>query len=185
MNDDDRFIEQTLSGDSAAFGYLVQKYQDRLFNTLAHIVGCTEEAQDVAQETFLIAFRKLETFKRRSSLYTWLYRIAMNKWISNCRRNREKNTGPHGLSGGHEPIDSSDSAQSQMERSERITQIRNAILNLEDRHRSVLVLKDIDGCCYEEIAEILQVPIGTVRSRLHRARMQLRLKLSQVLQESG
>ena len=185
VNDDERLIEQTLLGDADAFGRLVQKYQDRLFNTLVHIVGCAEEAQDVAQETFLVAFRKIGSFQGKSSLYTWLYRIAMNKWISNRRRVREKNAPADGFLGGNEPVDRSESAQNQMERTEQIAQIRNAIGDLDDQHRTILVLKDIDGLCYEEISGVLEIPIGTVRSRLHRARIQLKLKLGQVLQGNG
>lgn len=185
MNDDVRLIEKTLLGDSDAFGQLVQKYQDRLYNTLVHIIGCADEAQDVTQDTFFAAFRKLSSFKRESGLYTWLYRIAMNKWISNRRRSREKNIASQGFLVGSEPIDATDSAHHQMERIEQIMQIRGAILDLDEQHRAILVLKDIEGCCYEEISRILQIPLGTVRSRLHRARLQLRLRLSQVLQENG
>ena len=82
MNEDAQLIDETLAGNTSAFGLLVQKYQDRLFNTLVHVTGCHEEAEDVAQETFVQAYVKLRTFERRASVYTWMYRIAFNLWIT-------------------------------------------------------------------------------------------------------
>jgi RNA polymerase sigma-70 factor (ECF subfamily) len=185
VNEDDRLIDLTLAGDSAAFGQIVLKYQDRLFNTLVHVVGCAEEAQDVAQEAFVLAFQKLKSFQRKSGLYTWLYRIAMNTWISRNRRMRPKvSVDAVRESSGSEPEDPTESPEEGIEREERIEQIRIAISELSDEHRGVLVLRDIDGCCYEEIAEMLDIPVGTVRSRLHRARMDLKTKLSDVLHEN-
>ena len=182
--EDDRFIEATLAGDTAAFGALVQKYQDRLFNTLVHVVGCAEEAQDVAQETFILAFQKLNSFQKRSSLYTWLYRIAMNTWISRKRRIKPQVSVDVARESGAEPVDQTASPTANLERNERVGQVRKAIGELNDEHRGVLVLRDIEGCGYDQISEILDIPIGTVRSRLHRARMHLKMRLGQVLQEN-
>ncbi len=84
LTTDSQHIDAALSGDASAFGLLVTKYQDRLFNTLYRITGCREEAEDVVQESFVQAFVKLDSFKRKSAFYTWLYRIAFN--ISFCRR---------------------------------------------------------------------------------------------------
>ncbi len=182
MNDDAALIEATLAGDSAAFGLLVQKYQNRLFNTMVHAVGSFEDARDVVQEAFVQAFLKLGSFQRQSGFYTWLYRIAFNVAASQRRRQKP------GLSmeqvqhhTGHEPIDEEDSPAQRVEQQERSRQVWQAMATLSDEHRAVLVLREIDGCCYETIAEVLNVPIGTVRSRLHRARLQLREQLKAVL----
>lgn len=185
VNDDDRLIDLTIAGDSAAFGQIVLKYQDRLCNTLVHVVGCAEEAQDVAQEAFVLAYQKLKSFKRKSGLYTWLYRIAMNTWISRNRRMRPRiSVDAVRESSGSDPEDPTETPQEGIEREEQIEQIRAAIAELNDEHREVLVLRDIDGCCYDEIAIMLDIPVGTVRSRLHRARMDLKTKLGGVLHEN-
>jgi RNA polymerase sigma-70 factor (ECF subfamily) len=185
VKDDEHFIELTLSGDTAAFGHLVQKYQDRLYNTLVHVCGCANEAEEVAQDAFVIAFQRLSTFQRRSTLYTWLYRIAMNNWISKRRLHRSHlSVDAVRDATGQEPIDSAETPAETLERVERLDQIRSAIDELNDEHRGVLVLRDIEGCCYEQISEILSIPIGTVRSRLHRARMHLKMRLAEVLHEN-
>ena len=182
MNDDARLIDQTLAGHSAAFGQLVQKYQDRLYNTVVHVAGNAEDAQDVVQEAFVQAFLKLDTFQRSSAFYTWLYRIAFNVAFSQRRRRRPMLSVEHAQEvSGLEPVDNGDDPPERAERNERCRQVREAIEQLSEEHRMVLVLREIDGCCYETIAEILELPIGTVRSRLHRGRLQLREQLREVL----
>lgn len=184
MNQEDaQFIDEALTGNSAAFGQLVCKYQDRLYNAVVHIAGSPEEAHDVVQDAFVQAFVKLETFKRRSAFYTWLYRIAFN--VSVSRRRRHKKT----LSveqtretSGEEPVDNA-APNDRIEQLERAEQVRRALAMLSEEHRRVLVLREIEGFDYETIAETLDLAVGTVRSRLHRARMQLREQLAEVLQE--
>jgi RNA polymerase sigma-70 factor (ECF subfamily) len=184
VNDDAVLIDEALAGNSAAFGRLVTRYQDRLYNTLVHVVGSAEEAYDVAQDAFVQAFLKLGTFHRDSAFYTWLYRIGFNLAVS--RRRRQKPTTSIEQSReltGCEPVSRDDSPTERLDRDERVAQVRAAIANLSEEFRGVLVLREIDGCCYETIAEILDLPIGTVRSRLHRARLELREQLKEVLQE--
>ena len=182
MNDDARLIEQTLSGRSTAFGQLVQKYQDRLYNTMAHVVGVGEDALDVVQEAFIQAFIKLESFEQSSAFYTWLYRIAFNVAASQRRQKRLAVSLDQARDLlNQEPVDDAMGPSQQAELEERLRQIRDALAMLSDEHRSVLVLREIDGCCYETIADVLSLPIGTVRSRLHRARLQLREQLKEVL----
>jgi len=187
LNDDDRLISATLAGDAAAFGQLVCKYQDRLYNTLAHIVGSAEDAQDLVQEAFLQAFTKLETFRGRSAFYTWLYRIAFNLAISHKRRRRPAiSVEQEREQCGHEPIDNQQRPEDGLLQKERADLVRDGLAALKEEHRTILVLREMEGCCYESIADILEMPVGTVRSRLHRARSQLREQLQQVLQaESG
>ncbi len=184
MKEDGLLIDETLAGNNAAFGQLVQKYQDRLFNTLVHVTGCPEEAEDVAQETFVQAFLKLNTFQRRASVYTWVYRIAFNRWISRRRRKRpEVSVEQSREMVGDEPTDDSEEPLERLEREERAHQIQLAISELSDEHRLIVVLREMEGCDYESIAEILELPVGTVRSRLHRARIHLKQRLKTVLSE--
>ncbi len=184
MNDDALLIDETLGGKSQAFGELVQKYQDRLYNTVLHVVGTPHDARDVVQDAFVQAFVKLETFQHASAFYTWLYRIAFNIAISHRRRRRPTTSIEWNReTTGQEPVASGADAHQQLEQAERCEQVQQAIAQLSEEHRAVLVLREIDGCCYETIAEILELPIGTVRSRLHRARLQLRDILIEVLQQ--
>ena len=182
MNDDAQLIAQTLAGQSAAFGQLVLKYQDRLYNTVFHALGNAEDARDVVQDAFVRAFLKLETFQQASAFYTWLYRIAFNVAASHCRRRHATcSVEQIRATDGSEPLDDADAPSEQLEQAERCRQVRQAIAALQEEYRVVLVLREIDGCCYETIAEILDLPVGTVRSRLHRARLQLREQLKEVL----
>lgn len=184
--DDSVLIQKCVRGDRAAFGLLVRRYQDRLFNTVVRILGNADDAADIVQESFLHAFVKLDAFKGDARFFTWLYRIAVNASISLKRKQRVVlSTDSHDLLPRlQESIDQSESSrpESVLERRERIAQLETALNLLTPDHRAVLVLKEIEGCNYESIAEILRVPVGTVRSRLHRARLELR---DQLLKESA
>lgn len=186
MSDDSQLIDETLNGRSAAFGQLVQKYQDRLYNTVVHVVDSREDAMDVVQEAFVQAFVKLDSFERSSAFYTWLYRIAFNAAASHRRRKKQVLSVDQARQDtGIEPIDGQLGPGERIELDERCQQVQEAIAGLSEEHRSVLVLREIDGCCYETIAEILRLPVGTVRSRLHRARLQLRSQLKELLTIDG
>ena len=180
--DDDQLIEAALAGNSAAFGDLVRKYQDRLYTTMTHVLGSSEDAKDVVQDAFVKAFVKLESFQRASGFYTWLYRIAFNTAISRQRRRRPTQSVDLRQDCGQEPLDPGAAPGERLEREELAKQVRGALETLSDEHRTVLVLRDIDGCDYDAMANILDIPVGTVRSRLHRARLQLRDQLKKVLQ---
>lgn len=182
MNDDAQLIHECLSGKSAAFGQLVLKYQDRLYNTLLHVSASPEDARDVVQDAFVQAFVNLDSFHQSSAFYTWLYRIAFNVAASRNRRRRPTASVEQlRESGGQEPVDGHSGPGDRLEQAERARQVQQALGSLTEEHRVVLVLREIDGCCYETIAEILELPVGTVRSRLHRARLQLREELKEVL----
>jgi RNA polymerase sigma-70 factor (ECF subfamily) len=176
-NDDHRLIAECLKGHTAAFGQLVRCYQDRLFNTVYRMVDNAEDAQDVVQEAFLHAYQSLESFKGDSLFFTWLYRIAVNTAISFKRKKRVmvRIDGPGG-DAVIEPLDPSELARPghALEQAEQEQRIQKALTRLSPEHRAVLVLKDMEGQKYEEMAEALGVPIGTIRSRLHRARLELR-----------
>ena len=186
MSDDAQLIEQALGGQSEAFGQLVLKYQDRLFNTVFHVVGHAEDARDIVQEAFVQAFLKLDTFRRHSAFYTWLYRIAFNAAMTSRRKRRPTLSVDRAKENGNvEPADDADDPAESLERKERCRQVRHAIGQMPEEYRAVLVLREIDGCCYETIAEVLDLPVGTVRSRLHRGRMQLRDQLKEMLAGEG
>jgi len=182
--DDARLIDLVLRGDSAAFSLLVRRYQDRLFTALVHIASSRDEAEDVAQEAFIQAYLKLASFERQSSFYTWLYRIAFNTAISRRRRKRVETSIEQSKEAvGDEPADRGEKPHDRLMREERVDLIRRALGELSEEHRAILVLREMEGCDYEEIAEILDLPVGTVRSRLHRARLQLKEQLTGVLDE--
>ena len=181
MNDDAQRIAHALAGSGAAFGELVEEYQDRLYNTLLHVVGNAEDARDVAQEAFVQAFLKLPSFRGQSGFYTWLYRIAVNAAATFRRRQGVMRSAERARREDDRPPAVGDDPASRLDRDERCRQVRRAIARLGDEFRTALVLREIDGCDYETIARILDLPIGTVRSRLHRARLQLREELKEIL----
>jgi RNA polymerase sigma-70 factor (ECF subfamily) len=176
--DDHPLILACLQGDTTAFGVLVRRYQDRLYNTVYRLVESAEDAQDVVQDAFLNAYQSLDGFKGDSQFFTWLYRIAVNSAIS-LKRKRRIVLSIDGARNGQatiEPQDPSDLTRPgyQLEQQEQERRIQQALARLSPEHRAVLVMKDMEGQKYEAMAEVLQVPIGTVRSRLHRARLELR-----------
>lgn len=182
MNDDApsdaRLVEAALAGDADAFGDLVTRYQHRLYNALVRIGGSPEDAADAAQDAFIQAYKKLESFRGESKFYTWLCRIAMNMAFSRRRRRRPTASLDEAKDrAGEEPADNHATPMDGAVRNEEIQQVQTALANLGDQHSKILVLREIEGCSYETIADILKLPVGTVRSRLFRARMQLREKL--------
>lgn len=181
---DAQLIDDALAGNSAAFGQLVREYQDRLFNTMCHLLGCPEEAEDVVQDAMVQAYVKLDTFKRKSAFYTWLYRIAFNLAMSGQRRKRPTiSVDQAAEQTGFEPADSGEGPDEPLERSERVAQVQAALATLDEDQRAILVLREMEGCHYDAIGDILSLPIGTVRSRLHRARIQLKQRLEQTVED--
>ena len=174
-----------------AFGSLIAKYQDRLFNAILRICGDREEAADLCQEAFVRVLQRLATFRGQSQFYTWLFRIAMNLTISRRRRNSrvrftslsndpELGDGQMaqavaGLSRG--PADPA----RQVSDGEVHRRVLEAMDALDDEYRVAIVLRDIEDMDYDQIAAVLAVPVGTVKSRLHRARCMLREKLSSIV----
>jgi RNA polymerase sigma-70 factor (ECF subfamily) len=185
-HDDKCLIEACRAGNTEAFGILVSRYQDRLYPTVFRLTGCAEEAHDLLQDAFLRAFEKLERFQGESSFYTWVYRIAVNLALSGRRRRRPTLRLNHDGGGGaldpaYDPAESDPSAP--LERAERDRLIQDALNSLAPDHRAVVVMKEFDGLHYEEIGTMLGIPVGTVRSRLHRARCELRDRLRVLVDE--
>lgn len=185
--DDHELVDAVVAGNGAAFAVLVDRYQDRLYNTVYRLVGSAEDARDLLQDTFVKAYENLETFRGTSSLYTWLFRIAVNTSLSHRRKRKwarrtvplapdDDRPGAEGWpdASAPDPADATLSAEAE-------AVVQRALDALDEEHRTVIVLRDIQHCDYHEIAQILDVPTGTVKSRLHRARMTLREKLSPFL----
>jgi RNA polymerase sigma-70 factor (ECF subfamily) len=179
---DRELIRASLDGQPAAFGQLVLKYQDRLFNSLYRLLGSAEDARDVTQDAFVQAFLKLETFRGSAAFYTWLYRIGFNLAMSHARgRRATQSLDQAKLDRGREPVDGRPLPEVDFDREERIKLVHAAIGKLALEYRQIIVLREIDDCSYEQMAEILELPIGTVRSRLFRARLALRDQLTPLL----
>ncbi len=185
--EDQALIDECLEGRADAFGELVVRYQDRLYNTLVGVLGSSHDARDVAQDAFVHAFRKLDTFQGRSAFYSWLFRIAMNAAISRKRKTKRIRGSLDAAreDKGFEVEDEHRDVRPEqpLELDEQRQQVRHALEQLSEEYRTVLVLKEIEGMKYEEIAEIVGCPIGTVRSRIHRARGELREKLRLLMTE--
>jgi len=186
--EENALIDCIIGGESPKFELLVQSYDRKVFGTMLTILGNRQDAEDVTQETFLTAFRKLNQFQRRSSFYTWLYRIAYNLAIDLQRRRGR--TAKQVVSSAaalnsfethlYDPPDRHDSPSDIAIAQETVEQVRRGLGRLDSERRSIIVMRDIDGMDYSEIAAVLDLPIGTVRSRLHRARLELRDILNSV-----
>ncbi len=182
--DDLSLIAECRSGRTDAFGSLVERYQDRLYPTALRLTGAVEDALDLLQDTFLRAFQKLGGFHGDSSFYTWVYRIMVNLALTG-RRRRLPRRFRAGLAGDSPDLSESSDPAAPLERAEREALVQGALGRLAVDHRVVVVMKEFDGLRYEEIADALGVPVGTVRSRLHRARCELKSMLRTALEPSG
>lgn len=185
--DESNLLKAFQRGNVEAFGVLVHRYQDRLYTALTRFLDSRDDALDVLQETFLSAFANAGNFKGNSRFYTWIYRIGMNHAIDLHRRKKPRTT--LSIYQGDQPEFADPREEGgpdqQMIREEERQLIRKALQILSAEHRTVIVMKEIDDMRYEEIAEVLEVPVGTVRSRLHRARSELKLVLEKLQAASG
>jgi RNA polymerase sigma-70 factor (ECF subfamily) len=179
------------TGDPVAFARLVELHEGMVFNLAARLLGDPEEARDAAQEVFLQVYRMLGRFEGRSSLKTWIYRIAVNQCHNRRRfwhrRHRDREQAfDEGLS-ARDAVSaaSGPSPYEEALRRERARRVQQALLQLSFEHRSVLVLRDVEGLTCEEVAGALGVPEGTVKSRLSRARDAMRARLRGSVEEGG
>ncbi len=189
--DDVQLVKRCQRGDRWAFDELVARYQNRVFNLAYRILGDYEEANDLAQEAFIKVYKKIKSFRREASFYTWLYRLATNlcrnklrQWQSEKRFQTVSLQNPIGQEGKeviHSLADSDPGPDKISERREMNALVQKAINSLEEEHRMVIVLRDIQGLAYEEIARIVDCPEGTVKSRLYRARNTLKERLKDVI----
>lgn len=181
--DEALFVGELQAGSEQAFGYLLAVYQNPVFNLILHIIEDPSDAPDVLQEVFVKVFRKISQFQGDSSLKTWIYKIAVHE-ASNHRRGwlRRLRREPFSLDDEllKVSIDRStgDTPYEAFEKGERQELVRRALLSLATPYRTVVVLREIEEMSYEEIAQVLGVAEGTVKSRLQRGRELLRRKLA-------
>jgi RNA polymerase sigma-70 factor (ECF subfamily) len=176
--DDAELIQRTLDGDTRAFDALVQKYQERLYRAMHVIAHHREDAKDAVQEAFLQAFVKLGTFRLHCGFYTWIYRIAVNFVLQTRRRRPAVPLEVVYSAGGHTPRFYALPPEDQVQRDEERGRVKTAIDTLSHEHRTIVELHWFDGQSYETVARHLGIPLGTVRSRLHRAREHVREQLA-------
>jgi RNA polymerase sigma-70 factor (ECF subfamily) len=185
---EDQFLERLRRGDAMAYERLVAEQSNDVYALLYRLTSDPEEARDLTQETFLRAFQSIERFRGDASLKTWIYRIAINqarnRWRWWRRRRRDVTVSLDATDEQHErplattlPSDNSPSPEQQTLARERETQLRDALCGLGRAYREAVILRDVEGFSYEEIAQTLQISIGTVKSRISRGRLELRRQL--------
>jgi RNA polymerase sigma-70 factor (ECF subfamily) len=180
MRDDEAaLVERLRAGDEDAAREFVDAHRDRIITVVARVAGAGADAEDLAQEAFLKAFGAIGRFDGRSALFTWLYRIAVNTARDDvARRRRRPAASLDGADGARvDPPDPTESPGQSLERHERAALVRAALERLPEPFRSTLILREMEGHSYEEVATILGVSIGTVESRIFRARCKLRALL--------
>jgi RNA polymerase sigma-70 factor (ECF subfamily) len=177
---DDRHLIDLFKRDpDTAFKRIVEEYQDRIFNLCVFMLHSREDAQEAAQDTFIKAYRSLEKFTPQASLYTWLYRISINTCIDYTRKYRARFINDEDVIA---EIASPEPSPEKVSQSREVTAvIRKALESLAPDFRAIIVLKELEGLSYEEISEVLQISMGTVKSRISRARDALRQLLSDKL----
>ncbi len=179
---DGPLVVRAAAGDAGAFRMLVERHERRIVALLHRLCGCPEQALDLAQETFLSAHRHLGSFRHESRFSTWLHAIAVNHARAAGRRRRPTASLQMVAADGRpliaEPAADLPPVSAGLEREELARRIATALDRLDARYREVVVLADMQDASYEEIAETLDIPVGTVRSRLHRGRTELRALLS-------
>jgi len=174
--DDNDHIENFRKGDVSAFESLVLKYQDRIYTLCRYLLENPQDADDAAQDTFLKACQGLDRFKPEASFYTWLYRIAVNTCLDQRRKTSLRRN--IFIAGGSDFLDTAPSQapspESGYEAKQSMDSLRTALNRLSGKLRAPLVLKEVEELSYEEIAAVLDVSVGTVKSRISRAREELR-----------
>jgi RNA polymerase sigma factor (sigma-70 family) len=181
-------VHRARAGDMSAYDDLVRRYQERIYATIYHMTSNHEDASDLAQESFIKAFQALKSFKGGSSFYTWVYRIAVNKTINFLKQRRNRahmSLNDLDFNAEHDPdlvaLISDKTPRRDVALSELQEKLNEAMQKLSDQHRLVVSLHDVQGLSHEEIAQIMDCNIGTVRSRLFYARQQLQAYLSDYL----
>lgn len=187
---DQQLVQRVQAGDKAAFDLLVRKYQHRVLKLVSRFVSDAAEAEDVAQEAFLKAYRALASFRGESAFYTWLYRIAINTaknaLVSNRRRpvDFDLDLQDPEQYDRHARLKEGDTPEGVLLTEEIRSVVEKAMEQLPEDLRTAIVLRELEGLSYEEIAEAMDCPVGTVRSRIFRAREAIDRKLKPLLDET-
>ena len=192
MDTDAAMVEAVQAGDATAYRGLVEKYQDRVYHVIYGMVRNQEDAKDLTQETFVKAYRNLGSFRKDSRFYTWTYRIAMNVAIDFLRRRKrspissfEDEVAARDEDGGIAEIHRSESPSKALQRKQLYTHIMDEIEKLPENQRQVVLLREVEGLSYREIAGILDIAEGTVMSRLFYARKKLQAALAHLHPTGG
>jgi RNA polymerase sigma-70 factor (ECF subfamily) len=184
-NNDDQIIENIKSGDASAFAALIEKYQDKVYTLCRYMLENPQDAEDAAQETFIKVFRGLGNFTPSSSFYTWLYRIAVNTCLDQKRKNSFFSlffSSDHGTSLDAFPS-RAPTPETALASKQSAQSLQIALNRLSTKLRTALVLKELEGLSYDEIAEVLDVSVGTVKSRISRAREELRKIMQKITEQ--
>jgi len=182
LTTDEQLVERALAGDGDAFGEVVRRWERKIFALAYGITGSVEDARDATQETFIAAYRNLRNFRGEAQVSSWLHRIAVNQCITRQRRARVRaETGLDAeVEAGREQFLSTapgDSPANASESKQRAVAVRRAVASLPQELREVVLMKEFEELTFQEIADALQIPLSTVKSRLYTALKQLRLKL--------
>jgi RNA polymerase sigma-70 factor, ECF subfamily len=182
LTTDEQLVERAIAGDGDAFGEVVRRWERKIYALAYGLTGSAEDARDAAQETFIAAFRNLRSFRGDAKVSSWLHRIAVNQCITRQRRARVR-----AETALDETIEASDegflstselaSPARAAEAKERHEAVRRAVAALTPELREVVLLKEFEGLTFQEMADALQVPLSTVKSRLYTALRQLRMRL--------
>lgn len=171
IDDENKLIMEAINGKTESFGLLVEKYQNKMFNLALQITNDNDSAKDIVQESFIKAYKKLKGFDSNKKFFSWIYRITLNESLN--YKNHSKFT----TSISDEMIDNNQSAFEDLEKNETSLKIKKVINRLDDKYKSLILLKHFQGLSYDEISEILNLPMGKVKSRLYIAREKLRISL--------
>ncbi|WHH59938.1 sigma-70 family RNA polymerase sigma factor [Petroclostridium sp. X23] len=181
MSQEKMMVQKCKGGDMAAFEQLIENYQKKVFNIAYRILGNPDDASDMAQEVFLKVYKSISNFKEESSLSTWIYRIATNVCLDEVRKRKKAAVvsinSTIQLEDGEINVQMEDEGPGPdqlVEEKELREEVRKAIESLNDEHKVAIILRDINGFSYEEISNILQCSLGTVKSRINRARNALK-----------
>jgi len=186
-------IEQYRKGDSAAMEQLVLRYQNRIYNVILKICADPDDAAELTQETFVKVIENLNKFEGRSGFYTWTFRIAVNLTLNYCQRNsrlafrsldaeqQQNDSEAKQVLKDFLSDESSPDPAAELQSKELYRIAARTLMGLDEAHRTVIVLRDIEGMSYARIAEVLDIELGTVRSRLSRARSKMRDLLEDIL----
>ncbi len=186
-SDEQSLIDRAREGDADAYGELVGRHQDRIYNAACYLLGDREQARDITQEVFVRAYEKLEGFRGDAKFYTWLYSIMLNM-VRNVWRKRSRRSTMVRLdkersddeTGAVDPPSPRNGPFETLDRRDRAERVREGIERLEESRKEIIVLRDIEGLSYEQISDIMELPMGTVKSRLYRARRRLKEELKPI-----